>query len=367
MRNKGFHHLQEFILAGVFLLAAAGCAQVSPAAPAAGSATLAIVALSPTSTSTIEVYPTALQADPVLKSETAVPQQAARTLSPTPSPSIAPSAAPTQDTLSARLWQIFTATPHQDYLGQPDFYSAQPDLKEFNCFTGKTESEQQGCLKAAGLYYYQLYQDLPYMWGGNYPYSYSVATAFKTAGDPFLNLKPINIPTVEEDRYFAGFYQGRSGKPMKAGFDCSGFTFWIMAHAGQPDFLAGQCADPALAEKNYYRCDSAPQMKAGRVIPGVGADRVPIRTILEYGAPGDLIFTEDHVMFYLGEGQVVQAVDAELIGGDYSEPPPAAYLQEWTSLHPELKLVQRGGVNRTTLEHMGTTFWIRRYTIPESR
>ncbi len=158
----------------------AGCA---PVAPAAGSATLAATA--PSQTSTIEAYPTVLQANPVLKPETAVPAQAAQTLSPTPPPSITPSAAPTQDTLSARLWQIFTATPHQDYLGQPDFYSAQPDLKEFNCFTGKTESEQQACLKEAGLYYYQLYQDLPYMWGGNYPYSYSVATAFKAAGDPF--------------------------------------------------------------------------------------------------------------------------------------------------------------------------------------
>jgi cell wall-associated NlpC family hydrolase len=286
---------------------------------------------------------------------------------PTPLPALTLSQGATPDSLASRLWQIFTSTPPRDYLGEPDFYSAEPDLKEFNCFQGKTETEQQACLREAGLYYYQLYQDLPYMWGGNYPYSYSVAVALKAAGDPFLNLRPINIPTVEEDRYFAGTYQGRSGMPMKAGFDCSGFTFWIMAHAGQPDFLAGQCADPALAGKDYYRCDSPPQMQAGKVIPAVGEGRVPIRTILQYGAPGDLIFTEDHVMFYIGEGEVVHAVDAELIGGDYSTPPPDAWLQEWAKLHPELKLVQRGGVNRTTLEHMGTSFWIRRYTIPETR
>ena len=362
MRNKARYHLREIILAGVFLLGAAGCA---PAAPVPGAAALPVAIPSPTSPP--QGYPPAVQASHVPEFETIVAPLPTQVPSPTSPPSITPSTAPTQDTLFARLWQISAATPPRDYLGQPDFYSAEPDLKEFDCFTGKTESQQQACLKDAGLYYYQLYQDLPYMWGGNYPYSYTVAAALKAAGDPFLNLKTINIPTVEEDRFFAGFYQGRSGKPMKAGFDCSGFTFWIMVHAGQPDFLTGQCADPVLAEKNYYRCDSGPQMKAGRVIPAVGADRVPIRTILEYGAPGDLIFTEDHVMFYLGEGEVVQSVDVELVGGDYSEPPPADYLQEWTSLHPELKLVQRGGVNRTTLEHMGTTFWIRRYTIPETR
>lgn len=222
-------------------------------------------------------------------------------------------------------------------------------------------------MREVGLYYYQLYRNLPYMWGGNYPYSYSVAEALKAAGDPFLNLKPINIPTVEEDRFFAGVYQGRSGKPMKAGFDCSGFTYWIMAHAGQPDFLAGRCADATLAGKDYFRCDSPPQMQAGRVIPAAGADKVSIPTILQYGLPGDLIFTEDHVMFYLGEGEVVQSVDAELLGGDGNDLPPQAWLQEWAGLHPELKLVQRGGVNRTTLEHMGAAFWIRRYTIPQAR
>ena len=288
-----------------------------------------------------------------------------------PSPTLTPSEtaipAPTAENLSSRLWEIFNTTPPRDYLGNPDFYSAEPDLKEFDCFSGKTELEQQACLKEAGLYYYELYQDLPYMWGGNYPYSYSVAAALKAAGDPFLNLRPINIAPVEEDRFFAGLYPGRSGMPMKAGFDCSGFIFWIMAHAGQPDFLAGQCADPALAEENYYRCDSPPQMQAGRVIPEIGDGRVPIRTILQYGEPGDLIFTEDHVMFYLGGGEVVQSVDVELIGGEYSRPLPDAWLGEWLGLHPELKLVQRGGVNRTTLEHMGSSFWIRRYTIPETR
>jgi cell wall-associated NlpC family hydrolase len=353
--------LHGISMVGIVLLLAAGCAR---AAPVPGVDSAAVITISPpiTPAPASEDHPVPVQASRIAETETVaqpLPTQA-------PSPTLAPSKVPTA-TLFTRLGQIAAATPPRDYLGTADFYSAEPDLKEFNCFTGKTESEQQACLRDAGLYYYQLYQDLPYMWGGNYPYSYSVAAAFKDAGDPFLNLRPINIPTVEEDRFFAGFYQGRSGKPMKAGFDCSGFTFWIMAHAGQPDFLAGRCADPSLAGKDYYRCDSPPQMQAGAVIPGVGDSQVPIRTILQYGAPGDLIFTEDHVMFYLGEGEVVQSVDVELIGGAGSEPPPEAWLREWTDLHPELKLVHRGGVNRTALEHMGTTFWIRRYTIPETR
>jgi cell wall-associated NlpC family hydrolase len=358
-------YIRKTILIGVALLLASGCA---PLSPAPGSAVPPMVpptqALSPSLT---RALPPATLTDPAFAPENGVPTKPTQAPRPTLATAKTPTFSPTPNTLVARLWGIFESTPSQDYLGKPDFYSAEPDLKEFHCFTGRTESEQQDCLREAGLYYYQLYQDLPYMWGGNYPYSYSVAAALKAGGDPFLNLKPINIATVEEDRYFAGFYEGRSGKPMKAGFDCSGFTFWIMAHAGQPDFLAGKCADPLLAEKNYYRCDSPPQMQAGKVIPGVGADRVPIKTILQYGAPGDLIFTEDHVMFYLGEGEVVQSVDVELVGGDGNPPPPEAWLQEWANLHPELKMVQRGGVNRTTLEHMGTSFWIRRYTTAETR
>lgn len=362
--------LRKKILVGVILLLTASCTPAAmPAKPVPGSAP------APVSTASTPFLPepgaddtpAPTLANQVLQPERTVSPAPFQTLPPTLAPSRTPTVEPTPDSLFSRMWQVYSITPPRDFLGKPDFYSAEPDLKEFNCFSGKTEPEQQACLREAGLYYYQLYQDLPYMWGGNYPYSYSVAAALKAAGDPFLNLRPINIATVEEDRFFAGFYQGRSGIPMKAGFDCSGFTFWIMAHAGQPDFLAGQCADPALAEKDYFRCDSPPQMRAGKVIPAIGEERVPIRTILQYGAPGDLIFTEDHVMFYLGEGEVVQSVDLELIGGDYSTPPPGAWLKEWVDLHPELKQVQRGGVNRTTLEHMGSSFWVRRYTISETR
>ena len=362
--------LRNKFLIGVVLFLAAGCTPItalSTVTPELGSAPVVSAAQPFTQEPGGDHLTTSGGTNPDPEPEGTAAPERTPALSSSSTPSIAPSSVPPSDTLASRLSKIAAATPPRDYLGEPDFYSAELDLKEFDCFTGATESEQQACLKEAGLFYFQLYQDLPYMWGGNTPYSYSVATALKAAGDPFLNLRPINIPTVEEDRFFAGYYQGRSGKPMKAGFDCSGFTFWIMVHAGQPDFVAGQCADPALAEKDYYRCDSPPQMQAGRVIPEVGEGRVPIRTILQYGAPGDLIFTEDHVMFYMGDGQVVQSVDVELIGGDYSIPPPDAWLQEWANLHPELKMVQRGGVNRTTLEHMGTAFWIRRYTIPEPR
>ena len=362
--------LRNKILFGVVLLLAAGCTPVSALTtitPEMGSSPVGSTAQTLTIEPGGDHLPAPDQTNQDLEPKTTAPPESTPAFTASSTPSKAPSAVSPSDTLAIRLGKIAAATPPRDYLGEPDFYSAKPDLKEFNCFTDTTESEQQACLKEAGLYYFQLYQDLPYMWGGNTPYSYSVATALKAAGDPFLNLRPIDIPPVEEDRFFAGYYQGRSGKPMKAGFDCSGFTFWIMAHAGQPDFVAGQCADPALAGKDYYRCDSPPQMQAGRVIPTVGEGRVPIRTILQYGVPGDLIFTEDHVMFYLGDGQVVQSVDAELIGGEYSVPPPDAWLQEWANLHPELKMVQRGGVNNTTLEHMGTSFWIRRYTILETR
>ena len=362
--------LRNKILVGMVILLAAGCT------PGPVPAAITQEAVSSPVVSAVQAFtpepggdhlPAPDRVNQDLESETPTAPAGTQASSASATPPKSTGVVPLADTLAVRLGKIAAATPPRDYLGEADFYSAEPDLKEFDCFKGTTESEQQACLKEAGLYYYQLYQDLPYMWGGNYPFSYSVAVALKAAGDPFLNLRAIDLPTVEEDRFFAGYYQGRSGKPMKAGFDCSGFTFWVMVHAGQPDFLAGQCADPALAEKGYYRCDSPPQLQAGQVIPAVGDGRVPIGTILQYGAPGDLIFTEDHVMFYLGEGQVVQSVDVELIGGEYSNLPPEAWLQEWANLHPELKMVQRGGVNRTTLEHMGTSFWIRRYTIPETR
>lgn len=289
-------------------------------------------------------------------------------LAPQPSPRAAlPSPTLTAAPPAERLRAIVAATAPRDYLGSPDFYSASLDVKNFDCFGERSEEQQQACLREAGLYYEALYRDLPYMWGGNSPYAYSVAAALMENGDPFLNLKPVELMKVEEDRAFAGLYAGRSGRPMKAGFDCSGFTYWIMAHAGQPDFLAGRCADAALAAQGYYRCDSPTQLLNGRVIPEVGEGRVPLSQILRWGQPGDLIFTEEHVMFYLGGGEVVQSSDVELIGGPDNPAPPQAWLQEWAALHPTLKMVQRGGVNRTALEHMGTSFWIRRYTLSAGR
>ena len=184
LRNKASCHLREIVLTGVFLLLAAGCA---PAMPVPGGATAEVVTVLQPSAPVPggADLPATAQPRQDLETETAVPPLPTRAPALTPTLSITPGARPAQETLADRLGQISAATPHQDYLGQPDFYSAPLDLREFHCFIGQTESEQQACLRDAGLYYYQLYQDLPYMWGGNYPYSYSVAVALKAAGDPF--------------------------------------------------------------------------------------------------------------------------------------------------------------------------------------
>jgi cell wall-associated NlpC family hydrolase len=280
----------------------------------------------------------------------------------TPTASLIPTYTP--EPIESVLLRAYNSIPPTDYLGNKDDYSAMPDLSDFKCFSGKTEPEQQECLRQVGLYYYDKFKDLPYMWGGNYPYSYSTALALKSAGDPFLNLRSIEIMEVEENRDYAGIYSGRSGLPMKAGFDCSGFVFWLMAHAGQPSFLAGDCANPDLANKGYFRCDAGPQMDIGRVIEGVGKDAVQLSTILEYGKPGDLVFTPGHVMFYLGEGQVLQSSAYEQINGPDNGGLTQDWIDEWTLLHPSLGINERGGVNITSLSSMGTSFFIRRYTVP---
>lgn len=158
-----------------------------------------------------------------------------------------------------------------------------------NCTTGK-------CFADIATYYHQLYSTaggLPYVWGGESPYSYQDTVDDKdTNPDSFF--KGVVVTMLQPGKY----------RPTIAGFDCSGFLWWVGKHAGI-DYLSNR-----MTADNYRK----QAIRHATLVCGENKNRCTLDILLSEAQPGDVLFYApspgakiDHVMIYVGNGEIVHS------------------------------------------------------------
>jgi cell wall-associated NlpC family hydrolase/D-alanyl-D-alanine dipeptidase len=157
-----------------------------------------------------------------------------------------------------------------------------------SCATGE-------CVAQVAQYFYNQYTTsgttLPYVWGGESPYTY----------EDTLTLA--NTP----NSFFTGVSVTPS-QPGKAqatvpGFDCSGWLWWIGKHAGIPGYSVRKTA------QSYW--NDAVDSSQTQLICG-GATPCYRQTIEELAQPGDVLFhgtgnTIGHIALYVGNGEIIHS------------------------------------------------------------
>lgn len=96
------------------------------------------------------------------------------------------------------------------------------DEKYYECKSG-------ACIAEVAKHYATLYDDLPYIWGGESPYTYS-DTMFDKKNNPDSIFKYVGVTRLQPSR------KGYDPALTLPGFDCSGFTWWVLRHSQIPKF-----------------------------------------------------------------------------------------------------------------------------------
>jgi cell wall-associated NlpC family hydrolase len=165
--------------------------------------------------------------------------------------------------------------------------------KTILCKTGQ-------CVIEVADYYYSVYGPngfgLPYVWGGETPYSYQ---NIKSCNDPFFDYSQITKLQP----------QPKESLLTIAGFDCSGFVWWIMKHAGIQDFNNRKTSTD-------YRNDA--RTKAINVCGDKEFKQTNSDCTSDYikqnAQPGDIIFIQPkgdilgHIALYYGNNILIESV-----------------------------------------------------------
>ncbi|MCA9477881.1 MAG: C40 family peptidase [Nanoarchaeota archaeon] len=175
------------------------------------------------------------------------------------------------------------------------------------------------CLATVATYYYELYTlagfSFPYVQGGESPYSFE-----DTKKDQEENENSI-FKGVELTRLQPG-----TGKFTQAGFDASGWLWWVGYHASISQLLVRRDLN------TYYQ-----SLIAGEEIICAqnrqGTQTCDRLTVIDKAQPGDLLFVEEggapsDVMIYLGDNMVIHSRGGY---GLIKEEIPTKYLYSGTS------------------------------------
>lgn len=159
-----------------------------------------------------------------------------------------------------------------------------------SCATGE-------CVAEIANLYYDAYTkngfSLPYVWGGESPYTYSDTLALqKKNSNSFF--KDVELSVYQPNRYTY----------TEPGFDCSGWVWWVGKHA-DIDLLSKRVTADELRNK-----------AKGVATLVCGEDKEPclLQTILDKAEPGDILYKAEsptdkvtHTMIYVGKGVIIHS------------------------------------------------------------
>lgn len=181
------------------------------------------------------------------------------------------------------------------------------------------DCDSSSCVANVANYYYTLYgpdgMGLPYVWGGESPYSYEDTISF--GDDSFFDKSQITP------------MQPNKNKPTVPGFDCSGWVWWVNKHAGVDAFNNRLTANgfrvKARSEAEYVCGDFLFK----------GESEIPCTQefVLSNAKPGDIVFTAEnaegkttHTFIYVGNGEIIESkgstglIKRELNNGHFNGP-----------------------------------------------
>lgn len=187
------------------------------------------------------------------------------------------------------------------------------------------------CFAEVASYYNTLYEvaglRLPYVAGGESPYSYEDTLADKES----------NPESIFKDAIISKYQQEgntQRNSYTEAGFDSAGWLWWIGRHAGILELTKPKTLDvyyeSLRANDEQIICDNKLQ----------GKEKCTNQFVQTQAQEGDLLFVEEqgvvnHVMIYLGEGEVSHSQPGF---GLTQGPIPSAYL---TSLESHIATILR--------------------------
>ncbi len=162
--------------------------------------------------------------------------------------------------------------------------------KIFECTTNK-------CVVDSTLRLYNLYSNLnlPYVSGGESPYTYR-DSKYGDCKD-YFDVTQISLKEVGKDRY------------TRPGFDCSGWVWWVLSHAGLEDFSKRE-----TAHKYYLKAQDDLVWDIYKTRQILTKD-----SLNNYVAPGDVLFLKEkkqvlnpevnvsHIVIYVGNNEIVHA------------------------------------------------------------
>ncbi|MBN2457737.1 C40 family peptidase [Candidatus Woesearchaeota archaeon] len=180
-------------------------------------------------------------------------------------------------------------TPIVGGVGSP-FDEGDAGRKIERCTTGR-------CVAQIAEKYAGLYSSLPYVYGGESPYSYEDTIGFQ-------KLEPDGLfKGVVVERYQPAGNGKHTGKPYMPGFDCSGFVWWVFKHAGMLEHRTTAAGYYEYAKKNW-----------GLVCEGIGCHE----DIEDIAEPGDVMFIHPceergvcHIGIYVGSNRIVESTGTE--------------------------------------------------------
>jgi len=147
------------------------------------------------------------------------------------------------------------------------------------------------CIADLTQRYAKIYDELPYVWGGESPYSYEVSKEDQVNNEKSI-FKGVSLSRIQP----AG--NKRSGQATIPGFDCSGFFWWVFRHAG--------LVEARLTANDYYQLAKANWQP---VCDGECTKDV----IKKNGQAGDVLFIAPcdkgvcHIGIYMGNHKLAES------------------------------------------------------------